>query len=89
MTHRVSEHPGGLRRFCFVHQLNRVMYWIALQFYTGQSFIDTANKCKWIHVEKNNHVFSYTLVGPDLDTFLELNIETAIDNQVSAGSTDM
>ncbi|KAF4804118.1 selenocysteine insertion sequence-binding protein 2 [Turdus rufiventris] len=52
-----------------------------IEFYTGQSFIGTANKCKWIHVEKNNHVFPYTLVGPDLDTFLELNIETAIDNQ--------
>lgn len=53
----------------------------------GQSFIDTADKRKWIHLEKTSPVFSYTSVGPDLDIFLELNIEAGIDNQVSTGST--
>lgn len=52
--------------------LNRAIYWIALWFYIGQSFLDMANRRKWIHLEKTNPVISYTLVGPDLNIFLEL-----------------
>lgn len=70
-----------------MQQLNRAMYWIALQFYKGQSFIDTVNKRKWIHLEKTNPVFSYPLVCSDLDIFLDLNIEAPIDNPVIPGST--
>lgn len=31
-----------------------------------------ANRRKWIHLEKTKPVISYTLIGPDLNIFLEL-----------------